>query len=79
MNLSGISFAIISGTFTALAGGYYNLALSAGPASSVAAIAGSYPAVAYVVGLGGGMESLSVMKVMGVGFSVLSGLCFAFA
>ncbi|GMH73479.1 hypothetical protein TL16_g10333 [Triparma laevis f. inornata] len=79
MNIKGISFAFLSGTFTAIAGGYYNQAMSKGPASAVAAIAGSYPAVAYVVGLGMGVEGLSGLKVAGVLLSVGSGLCFSMA
>jgi len=75
--LTGTSYSLLSCLATILAGFYYSDALLDGSGAAVAAISGSYPAVAYVVGVFLGTENLETYKILGVVLAVASCLCFA--
>ena len=79
MPVKGLVRAAGAGLATGVAGSFYNAALTDGPASSVAAVAGAYPAVAFVVNVLTEVEPLSPLKILGVFLSLASGLCFSFA
>ena len=71
--------AVLAGVSTQCGGIFYNAALSSGPTSGVAAIAGGYPAVVFVVNAAAGREEVNGMKVLGVVLAVASGAAFSMA
>ncbi len=75
--VAGAGFAIAAGVLTTTAGGYYSDALSSGDGSVVAAIAGSYPALTFLVSAFMGWEKVNSMKALGVVFAVASTYCFS--
>ncbi|GMI34906.1 hypothetical protein TeGR_g707 [Tetraparma gracilis] len=77
--LLGASLSVAAGLLSYFAGAAYSAALSAGPGSAVAAISGSYPALAFAILALAGQEEVSGMKVLGLGFALASTACFAMA
>jgi uncharacterized membrane protein len=76
--VKGVVYTILTTIATVMAGVQYQTALrSGGSGATVAAITGSYPAVAYCIGAVLGMEEVSRYKVLGVVFACLS--CFMFS
>ena len=75
--LKGVFLTILTTLASVMAGFQYQGALkSGGSGSIVAAVVGTYPALAYFVGLLLGLESVSLYKLMGVFFACLSCLMF---
>jgi uncharacterized membrane protein len=72
-------FAVFAGVSTQVGGIFYNRALSTGPTSAVAAIAGGYPAAVFLVNAVMGREEVNGMKVLGVTLAVASGAAFSMA
>jgi len=76
---TGFLYAVGAGVATQVGGLFYNTSLSTGPTSAVSAVAGSYPAVVYLVNFLTGQEGFSGMKTAGVALAVGSGICFSMA
>ena len=75
----GVSLAFAAGLLTYTAGTFYSSALTTGSGSVVAAISGSYPAVAFVINVAVGWESVSGWKLAGLACAVASTACFSMA
>jgi uncharacterized membrane protein len=76
--LKGVAYLIMTTIASVLGGFQYQNALrSGGSGAAVSAIAGSYPAFAYLLCVLLGMEEVSRNKVLGVIFACLS--CFMFS
>jgi drug/metabolite transporter (DMT)-like permease len=76
--VTGVMCTMLTTVVTVTAGFQYQNSLrSGGSGGAVAAVTGSYPAVAYFIGAMLGMEEVSRYKVLGVIFACLS--CFMFS
>ena len=73
----GSAMAAGAGIMTTQAGAYYSTALKTGDGSTVAAIAGTYPAVSFVISVVFGLEKANFYKILGVVFAAASCFCFS--
>ena len=75
---TGVLYTILTTMASVMAGFQYQDALrSGGSGATVAAIAGVYPALSYVLGVVMGAEELTRSKVLGVLFAAMS--CYMFS
>ena len=76
--LTGVIYTFLTTVAAVGAGFLYQSALrSGGSGATVSAIAGSFPAGAYFIGVVLGMEEVTMYKVLGVVFACLSCLMFS--
>ena len=76
--VTGVGLTVLTTIATVLAGFQYQNALrSGGSGATVSAIAGAYPAVAYIIGVVMGTEEATRNKILGVIFATLS--CYMFS
>jgi uncharacterized membrane protein len=75
--VKGAVVAIAAGLLTYVAGKFYSLALQTGDGSTVSAISGAYPAIAFVINVVVGWEDFSGYKFVGLLLAV--GSCIAFS